>query len=218
MGLQVWTGADAKRGVVLALREDEVFRLEVAGNRVRRDVVQIMEALQHGRAPDAVGAASVQVLRLAAIEQARVSSDQGRVEFRAEGEGGMVLKFSTSGRNAGVIAQSVLSRTGRSFREDVEEIAVARAVAPPVAAGVVVGFLWAMVWLSARKAGLGWTTDAIVRRAGIPHGLLAASVAPGATGTLAIIGVGVLVCLSIWAATRVARRPRWSVWRAESVA
>ncbi len=111
----------------------------------------------------------------------------------------------------------MLARTGRSYREEVEEIAVARAVAPPVAAGVVVGLLWVMLWLSARPVGPGWAIDAIGRRAGIHRWFLAASEAIGFTGTLAI-GGGALLCLAVWAAMRVVRRPTWTVWRAEPAA
>ena len=82
MDLQVWSKAEEKRGVVLALRGDAVHRIEVSGNNARPEAARIVGALQQGKEPAAVGAKSVQTLSVASIGEARVSPDGEDLELR----------------------------------------------------------------------------------------------------------------------------------------
>jgi hypothetical protein len=216
MDLQLWSKVEEKRGIVLALRGDEVHRLEISGNKARQDVPRIIEALQQGQEPGAVGANSVQSLKLASIGQARVSPDQDDVEFHAEGENGSPLKFTTVGKQASEIARTILARTGRPFREDREDITAVEAVMPPLIIGVILGVVWALLYGAAGQVASGEEIEVHGRRAGLKRLFIMVAEMLGVNGTL-VLGAVLLLWILGWATMRVVRRPQRTVWQAQSV-
>jgi hypothetical protein len=217
MDLQVWSKAEEKRGVVLALRGEELHRLEVTGNKARQEVPRIVGALQQGQEPANVGANSVQTIKLASIVETRLSPDQDDVDFRAEGENGATLKFSADDNKAGEIARAVVARTGRSFREGKQDITAVEAVLPPLILGAVIGFFWAMVYLTAGDMESGKEVNTTGRR-GLWKQLFAAIAGMlGVNGSL-ILGAILLLLILGWATNRVVRRPQRTVWQVETTA
>jgi hypothetical protein len=214
MDSRFWSRIEDKRGVVLALRRDELHRLEITGKEFRQDVPRIMEALDEGQEPGAVGAGALESLSLARIGQIRVSPDLDDVEFRTGGDGGATVKFSTSGNNAGEIARTVLERTGRPFREEHEEISAAEAVMPPAIIGALAVCLWGILYLTAGQIAAGQSIAIRGRRAWLKRLLSTMAEMLGVDGTLAL-GAVVLLGIAVWAAMRVARRPHRTIWQAE---
>jgi hypothetical protein len=214
MDLQVWSKAEEKRGVVLALRGDEVHRIEVTGNKARQEVPRIIGGLQQGQEPAILGANSVQTLKLASIGQTRVSPDQDEVEFRVEGENGSTLTFSTSDNKAGEIARTVLARTGRSFREEQQDIAAFEAVLPPLILGVILGVVWALLYGTAGQLESGEEVQVHGRRAFYKQLFAWVAGMLGVNGTL-ILGAVLLIWILGWATRRVIRRPQRTVWQLE---
>jgi hypothetical protein len=215
MDLQVWSKAEEKRGVVLALRGDEIHRIEVTGNKARQEVPRIIGALQQGQEPANVGANSVQTLKLASIAQTRVSPDQDDVEFRGDGDKAATLSFSIGDNKAEEIARAVLARTGRSFREEKQDITAVEAVLPPVILGAIIGFFWAMLYLSAGDIESGKEVNVSGRRALFKQLFAWVAGMLGVNGTL-IIGALLLLWILGWATMRVVRRPQRTVWQAEA--
>lgn len=214
MDSRFWSMVEDKRGVVLALRGDELHRLEITGKEFRQDVPRIMEALDEGREPGAVGAGALASLKLATIGRIRVSSDLDDVEFRAGGDGGAILTFSTNGPNAREIARAVLERTGRPFREEHEPITAAQAVGPPMIVGVMAASAWALLYLTASQLAAGKAIEIHGRRAGLKRLFALAAEMLGVNGTLAV-GAVLLMWVAGWAALRFARRPHHTLWQAE---
>jgi hypothetical protein len=217
MDLQVWSKVGEKRGVVLALRGDEVHRIEVTGNKVSQEVPRIIEALQRGQEPARVGANSVQTIPLASIAQTRVSPGQDDVEFRAGGENGTKLSFSIGDNKAGEIAWAVLARTGRSFREEKQDITAVEAVLPPMIVGAIIGFFWAMFYLTAGDIESGKEVNTTGRR-GLQKQLIAQVAGMLGVNGLLILGAVLLLWILGWATMRVVRRPQRTVWQAEATA
>lgn len=214
MRSQVWSRVEEKRGIVLALRGEDLHRLEVTGKTARRDVPRILEALEEGQEPATVGARSIESLTLSSIGQVRVSPDQDDVEFRAGGDGGAILKFSTSGNLAGEIARAVLAGTGRTFREGREEITATEAVVPPAIVGVIVGALWTLLYMTAGQIAAGKAIEIHGRRAGLKRLCVMAAETLGVNGTL-VLGAVLLLSIVAWATMRFLRRPHRTVWLAE---
>lgn len=213
--MQLWSKVEEKRGIVLALRGDEVYRLEVTGGKVRVDVPRILEVLQQGLEPGTVGANSVQSLRLASIGEVRTSPDHDSVELRSGGQDGTTLKFSTSGKNATEIAQTILARTGRSFREEQQDITVVEALLPPLIIGVIIGVLWALLYGTAGQVAAGEKIEVHGRRAGLKRLFVMVAELLGVNGTLLLGGV-LLAWILGWATMRVVRPPQRTIWRADS--
>ena len=217
MDLQIWSKVEDKRGIVLALRGDEVHRLEISGNKARQDVPRMMEALQQGLEPAVVGAHSVESLKLASIGQVQVSPDQDDVEFRAGGENGTTLKFSTAGNNAMEIARTILARTGRSFGEERQDITAVEAVLPPLIIGGILGVVWALLYGAAGQVASGEEIEVHGRRAGLKRLFVMVAELLGVNGTL-VLGAVLLLWILGWVTMRVARRPQRTIWHAEQVA
>ena len=217
MDLQVWSKVEEKRGVILALRGDEVHRIEVSGNNARQDASRIIGALQQGQEPSAVGANSVDSLKLASIGQARVSPDQDDVEFRAEGENGKTLKFAIGDNKAGEIARAVLAGAGRPFREEKQDITAVEAVMPPLILGVLIGFFWTLLYLTAGQLESGEDVKTTGRRSLYKQLFAWIAGMLGVNGTLGL-GAVLLALILAWATMRVVKRPQRTVWQAEPAA
>jgi hypothetical protein len=217
MDLQVWSKAEEKRAVILALRGDAVHRLEVTGGKARQELPRIIGALQQGQEPDAVGANSVQTLRAASIGQVRVSPDQEDVEFRADGENGSTLKFSTGDKKAAEIAQTVLARAGRPFRQELQDLTAVEAVLPPLILGAIIGLFWALVYMAAGELEAGKEVEVHGRRSGLKRLFVLVAQMLGVKGTL-VVGALLGVWIIGWAAMRVVRRPQRTVWLADPAA
>lgn len=214
MDSRFWSMVEDKRGIVLALRGDELHRLEITGKDFRQDVPRIMEALDEGRQPAAVGARALESLKLATIGRIRVSPGLDDVEFLAGGDGGAILTFSTNGPYAGEIARAVLERTGRPFREEHEPITAMQAVVPPAIIGAIAAAFWTLLYLTASQLAAGKAIEIHGRRAGLKRLFALAAHILGVNGTLAV-GAVLLLWIAGWAALRLARRPHRTVWQAD---
>lgn len=217
MNLQLWSKVEEKSGTVLALRGDEIHRLEIRGNKARQDASRIIQALQDGQDPSAIGANAIRTLKLESIGTIRVSPGQDDVEFHGAGDAAEPVKFSTSGRNGAAIAQTVLARVGRPFREERQDISTAEAVTPPLIIGVIVGFLWALLYGAAGQVAAGEEIEVHGRRAGLKRLLILVAETLGINGTLVLGGL-LLAWIIGWTAMRVIRRPQRTIWLAESQA
>jgi hypothetical protein len=215
MDLKLWSKVEEKRGIVLALRGDEVHRLEVTGSKARADVLRILDVLQQGQEPGGVGANSVQSLKLASIGEVRTSPDHDHVELRSENERGTTLKFPTDGKNATEIAQTIVARTGRSFREEQQDITAVEAVVPPLIIGLIVGVLWALLYGTAGQVAAGEQIEVHGRRAGLKKLFVMVAEMLGMNGTLVLGGV-LLAWILGWGTMRLVRRPQRTIWHAES--
>lgn len=214
MSMQLWSRVEEKRGVILASQGEALHRLEINGSKARQDVLRILGVLEQGQSPEVVGANSIQTVGLAAIREVRVSPDHDEIEFHAEGGGTTPLKFSTGGKGAIEIAQSVIARTGRPFQEEKQDITAVEAVLPPIIIGVILGFFWALLYGAAGQIAAGEEIEVHGRRAGLKRILLWAAELLGVNGTLvlgAVLGLWVIG----WTAMRVVRRPQRTVWKAE---
>jgi hypothetical protein len=215
MDVQLWLKAEEKKSTILALRGDEIHCLEVTGNKARQEAGRIVGVLQQGQDPSAVGATSVSSLKLGSIAHVRVDPDDEVIEFHGDGEGGKVLKFASSDKKGADIARTVLAKAGRSFREERQDITAVEAVVPPIIIGLIVGFVWMLVYWTAGELAAGKEIEVTGRRAGIKRLFVWAAEMLGMNGTL-ILGAVLLLWILGWATRRVVRRPRRTVWQLEA--
>jgi hypothetical protein len=216
MDVQLWSKAEDKSATILALRGDEIHRLEVTGNKARQEAARIMGALQQGQEPATVGANSSSALKVGSIGRAQVCEDNTLVEFHPEGENGKPLKFASGDKKGAEIIRAVLARAGRPFREGKQDITAVEAVIPPIIIGVIIGFLWTMVYWTAGEMAAEPDKEIEVtgRRRGIKQLFVFVAGMLGVNGTLVLGGV-LLAAIVGWATMRVVRRPQRTVWQPE---
>jgi hypothetical protein len=216
MDVQLWSKAEDKSATILALRGDELHCLEVTGNKARQEAARIMGALQQGQEPSTVGANSSSALKVGSIARAQVCEDNMLVEFHPEGEKVKPLKFSSSDKKGADIIRAVLAGAGRPYREEKQDITAVEAVIPPIIIGVIIGFVWTMVYYSAGEmaAQPDKEIEATGRRRGIKQMFIFIAGMLGVNGTLAV-GVVLLAAIVGWATMRVVRRPQRTVWQPE---
>ena len=212
MDVQLWSKADEKRATILALRGDEIHCLEVTGNKARQEAARIMGALQEGREPSTVGANSGSSLKVGSIARAQVCEDNMLVEFHPEGENGKPVKFASSDKKGADIIRTVLARAGRPYREEKQDITFVEAVIPPIILGLIVGFVWTMVYWTAGEIASGKEIELTGRRRGLKQMFVWAAETLGLNGTL-ILGAVLLLGFLGWATMRVVRRPQRTVWQ-----
>ena len=93
------------------------------------------------------------------------STALGLATQKAEPFVARALSYLAIGDNkAGEIARAVLARTGRSFREEKQDITAVEAVLPPLILGVLIGFFWAMLYLTAGDLESGKEVNTTGRR------------------------------------------------------
>jgi hypothetical protein len=180
-----------------------------------REVPRMIEALRQGQEPSAVGARSVETLKLSSIGRAEVTPEQYTVKFIADGDNGATLEYSSSETNGAEIARTVLARTGRTYREEKQDIGPVEAVMPPIVMGVVIGIFWALLYGSAGQVEAGEQVQIRPgRHSGMKRLFVTLASMLGVNGT---IGLGVVLALLIvgWATMRLVRRPQRTVWLPE---
>ncbi len=214
MDVQLWSKADEKRAVILALRGDEIHCLEVTGNKARKEAARILGALQEGQEPSTLGANSSSALKVGSIGRAQVCEDNTLVEFHPEGENGKPVKFASGDKKGAEIIRSVLARAGRPYREEKQDITAVEAVLPPIIIGVIVGFVWTMIYWTAGKIASGENVEVSGRRRGLQQMFVWVAEMLGLNGTLAV-GAVLLLAIIGWATMRVVRRPQRTVWQPE---
>jgi hypothetical protein len=216
MDVQLWSKADEKRAVILALRGDEIHCLEVTGNKARKEAARILGALQEGQEPSNLGANSSSALKVGSIGRAQVCEDNTLVEFHPEGTSGKPVKFASGDKKGADIIRVVLARAGRPYREEKQDITAVEAVLPPIIIGVIVGFVWTMVYWTAGEMAAEPDKEIEVtgRRRGIKQLFVFIAGMLGVNGTLAV-GAVLLLAIIGWATMRVVRRPQRTVWQPE---
>lgn len=211
MDLQIWSKVEEKRGVILALRGDAVHRIGISGRKARREVPKMIEALEQGQEPASLGAGSVETLKVGSIGRAEVNPEKNHVKFRAEGDDGASLKFSTSDYGAAEIARLVLARAGRAFHEERHDLGPLEALFQPALIGAIIGFFWWLLYNSANQLAAGGEIKVGNRRRGLQQIMIQVAEMLGVNGTL-MIGAALLALILGWAAMRVVRRPQRTVW------
>jgi hypothetical protein len=214
MDVQLWSKADEKRAVILALRDDEIHCLEVTGNKARQEAARILGALQQGQEPSTLSANSSSAIKVGSIGRAQVCEDNMLVEFHPEGENGKPLKFASGDKKGAEIIRAVLAGAGRPYREEKQDITAVEAVIPPIIIGVVGGFFWTMVYWAAGTIASGEEVKVSGSRRGLGRMFVWAAELLGMNGTI-IVGVLLLLAIIGWATMRVVRRPQRTVWQPE---
>jgi hypothetical protein len=214
MDVQLWSKADEKRAVILAMRDDEIHCLEVTGNKARQEATRILGALQQGQEPSTLGVSSSSALKVGSIGRAQVCEDNTLIEFHPEGENGKPVKFASGDKKGADIIRTVLARAGRPFREEKQDITAVEAVVPPIIIGLIAGFVWTMVYWTAGDLASGKEIEVHGRRRGLKQMFVWAAEMLGMNGTL-IVGVVLLLAIIGWATMRVVRRPQRTVWQPE---
>jgi hypothetical protein len=217
MESQIWVKSEEKWAYIFTLRGHEVHRLKVTGNMLtlKRKVQGVLEGLQQGQDPSAVGAKSVETLDARTIGKAEVSPGNGSLTLHGEGDGSRTLKFSTADDNADEILKLVLAQSGRTFQPTQEEIGVVEALIPPVVIGALGGLFWAGVYQAAGEIAAGKEVEVRgFRRRGLQRMLITVAEILGPGGTY-VAGVVLLVLILGWAVTRIVRRPERTVWLPE---
>lgn len=214
MESQIWSKVDDKFAYILVLRGPEVTRLKITGLMLKRKVQGILEALQQGQAPSAVGASKIETFDARTLGKAEVSPGNGSLTLHGTGEGAPSLKFTTADNNADQILQAVLAQSGRGFTPQQEEVGVVEAVLPPVFLGGIGGLFWMGLYDSATKMAAGQAVEVKGRRRGLQQMLISLAEMLGTTGTIAV-GVLLLLLVVGWAAKRIIHRPERTVWLPE---
>jgi hypothetical protein len=217
--LEIWSKVEEKRGVILALRGDELHRIGMIGmsGKPAREIPKMIEALKQGQEPSSLGARSVETLKIASIGRAEVSPGQDSVKFSAEGDDGATLNFSSSESKASEIARAVLARAGRPFLEEKQDIGPVEAVMPPLITGVILGIVCAFLYGTAGQLEGGEQIEVHGRRSGLKRLFVFVAGLLGVKGTMAV-GVLILVLVVAWAAMRIVHRPQRTVWQLEQAA
>ncbi len=213
MDLQLWTKAEDKKCTILALRGDEVHCLEVRGDKARQDAARIVEGLQQGQEPSALGATTVTTLKASSIAQARACPDNEIVELHPEGgQDGKVVKFPTGDKKAGDVIRAVLARSGRNYQEGRQDITAVEAVTPPIVIGVILGIVWGLVYMTASEIASGKGVDVVHGRNRMIKRLFVWTAETlGMNGTL-LLGAGLLALMLYWGGMRLFKRPQRTVW------
>lgn len=126
----------------------------------------------------------------------------------------MELNYATGDGDAGDIIQAILAKSDREFQPSKETITAFEALVGPVVVGVLAGLFWAGINQSAEQLASGEYPEAHGRRAGLQRILIwiAELLVPvGATA----LGLGLLVLIAGWAASRPIKRPERTVWLAQ---
>lgn len=216
MDAQIWTKSEEKWAYILMLRGPQVHRLKVTGNvlTLKRNLQNVLEALQQGQDPEAAGAKSVEALDARTIGKAEVSPDKDSLTLHGEGDSPKSLSFATADKSAGEVLDAILAQSGRTFQPKQEEIGVVEAVLPPAIVGGIGGLFWMGLYDSATKMAAGETVEAGGRRKGLQQIMIGVAEALGTGGTIAV-GVALLALIVGWAAMRIVKRPERTVWRPE---
>lgn len=170
--------------------------------------------MQEGQEPSTLGANSSSALKVGSIGRAQVCEDNTLVEFHPEGENGKPVKFASGDKKGAEIIRSVLARAGRPYREEKQDITAVEAVLPPIIIGVIVGFVWTMIYWTAGKIASGENVEVSGRRRGLQQMFVWVAEMLGLNGTLAV-GAVLLLAIIGWATMRVVRRPQRTVWQPE---
>ena len=88
------------------------------------------------------------------------------------------------------------------------------AVLPPVILGVIIGFFWAMLYLTAGDIASGKEVEVHGRRSFYKQIFAWLAGILGVNGSL-ILGAGLLLWILWWATMRLVRRPQRTVWQVE---
>lgn len=211
MDSQIWSKVEEKRAFILVVNGHEVHRLRVTGLLLSRKVQGILEALQQGQHPSAVGAGSVETLDARTISKAELSPSNGSLKLYGGPDGSTTLSYSTGDSDADAILESILAQSGRSFQPAKEPIGVIEALIPPAIFGVLGGLFWLALQDSAKKAAAGEVVEVNgLRRRGLKRLLISIAEMLGTSGTTAV-GVVLIVLIVGWAAARIIKRPERTV-------
>lgn len=182
---------------------------------LKRKVQGVLEALQQGQDPSAVGAKSVKTIDARSISKAELSPGNASLTLHGGDDGTKTLKFSPADNTADAILQTILAQAGRNFQPKQEEIGVVEALIPPVFFGGVGGLFWGLIYHAAGKMAAGEEIEVKGRRQGLQQLLIWAAELLGTNGTIAV-GVVLLVLILGWAANRIIHRPERTVWLPET--
>ena len=208
MDVQLWSKAEEKRAVILALRGDEIHCLEVTGNKARQEAARIMGALQQGQEPSALGANSSSALKVGSIGRRRSarttcssnSIPKGRTGNPSSSRAATRRAPRSSGRSSPAPADRSArrSRTSRRSRPWCRRIII----------GVIIGFFWTMVYWTAGEMAAARQGDRgpPAARRGLKQMFVFVAGMLGVNGTL-VLGVVLLLAIIGWATMRVVRRP-----------
>ncbi len=214
MESRIWSKSEEKWAYILVLKGPEVFCLKVTGNMLtlKRNVKGVIEALEQGQPPASVGAKSVETLDARTISKAEVSPGNTSLTLHGGVDGSTKLAYTTGDSDADAILHAILAQSGRTFQPAEEEIGVVEALVPPAIFGVVAGLLWAGVYSSAGQIEAGEEVEVRAgRRAGLRRLLVWVAELLGTGGTIAV-GVVLLALILGWAAARIIRRPKRTVY------
>jgi hypothetical protein len=217
MESRIWSKSEEKWAYILVLKGQEVNVLKVTGNMLtlKRNVQGVMEALQQGEPPASVGAKSVETLDARTISKAEVSPGNATLTLHGGADGSTELAYTTGDSDADAILKEILAQSGRTFQPAEEEIGVIEALIPPGIFGALAAIFWFAVYSSAGQMEAGEEVDVRPgRRAGLRWLLVWVAELLGTGGTIAL-GVVLLALILGWAAARIIRRPKRTVWLPE---
>ena len=216
MDTRVWHKVEEKRGVVLALTGDTLYRFEFSGNNAKREAAEAATTLAGGQPPVGVVGGSAKTIPVSAIQRVEVSHDRDTVKFHTVEQGKPVkVEFMVrTGDDAPGIARTVVERAGIEHPERSEDISVFEALLAPVTLAVICGVLWAIVYGIATGIEDGEEVNPNrggMRGRGIKRFFVFIASMLGTNGTIAV-GVLLLVAFIAWAVMRVVKRPQRLVW------
>jgi len=216
MDNQVWHKVEDKQGAVLVLSGEALYRIEFQGKNAKREATEAVTALLRGKDPASIVSSGSKIVPLSAIQRVEVSHDRDTVKVHTvEGDKPVKLEFTVrSGDDAPGIARAVVERAAISHPERSEDIGVVEALIGPVIMGVIVGFLWALVYGAATTLDAG---EEINVAQGSSRGRFFKRIVVfiaellGTNGTIAV-GVLLLAAFLGWSIHRIVKRPQRLVW------
>lgn len=216
MDNQVWHKVEEKQGAVLVLTGDALHRIEFSGKNAKREATEAVTALLEGKDPASIVSSGSKVVPLSAIQRVEVSHGRDTVKVHTvEGDKPVTVEFMVrSGDDAPGIARAVVQRAALSHPERSEDIGVVEALIAPVIMGVIVGFLWALVYGAASTLDSGQEINVAQgssRGRFFKRIILFIAELLGTNGTI-VVGVLLLAAFVGWAIHRIVKRPQRLVW------